>query len=63
VPTPEQLHRTTTRVFSVLMVLIGIALLVSTVARGGGPLARGALLGALFTAAGAARLYLARGAG
>ena len=46
---------------STLMVLIGIALLVSTIARGGGPLAIGVLLGVLFVAAGVARLYLARG--
>jgi hypothetical protein len=44
---------------STLMVLIGIALLASTLARGGGPLAIGVLLGVLFVAAGAGRLYLA----
>jgi hypothetical protein len=48
---------------SVLIVLIGVALLVSTIARGGGPLAVGVLLGLLFVAAGAGRLYLARGNG
>jgi hypothetical protein len=47
---------------STLMVLIGIALLASTIARGGGPLAIGVLLGILFVAAGAGRLYLSRGA-
>jgi hypothetical protein len=46
---------------SAVMVLIGVALLVSTIARGGGPLAIGVLLGLLFVAAGAGRLYLARG--
>jgi len=46
---------------STLMVLIGVALLVSTLARGGGPLAIGVLLGVLFVAAGAGRLYIARG--
>jgi hypothetical protein len=44
---------------STVMVLIGIALLASTLARGGGPLAIGVLLGVLFVAAGAGRLYLA----
>ena len=44
---------------STLMVLIGIALLASTIARGGGPLAIGVLLGILFVAAGAGRFYLA----
>ena len=46
---------------SVVIVLIGVALLVSTIASGGGPLAIGVLLGLLFVAAGAGRLYLARG--
>ena len=43
---------------SILMVVIGIAILVRTVLAGGGPLASGVLLGILFVAAGAARLYL-----
>jgi hypothetical protein len=46
---------------STVIVLIGVALLVSTLARGGGPLALGVLLGVLFVLAGAGRLYLARG--
>jgi hypothetical protein len=46
---------------SVLTVLIGLALFTSTLARGGGPLAVGVLLGVLFVGAGAARLYLSRG--
>jgi hypothetical protein len=45
---------------SAAMVVIGVAILVSTIARGGGPLAVGILLGALFVAAGAGRLYLSR---
>lgn len=45
---------------SILMVVIGAVLVVSTLARGGGPVAKGVLLGALFTAAGGARLYLQR---
>lgn len=43
---------------SILMILIGIALLVRTLIAGGGALASGLLLGLLFIAAGAARLYL-----
>ena len=46
---------------SAVMVLIGVVLLISTLAHGGGPLAIGVLLGVLFVAAGAGRLYLARG--
>jgi hypothetical protein len=53
-----QAHRSSTTVMSLLMVLIGLALLVRTVAAGGGALATGILLGVLFVLAGAARLYL-----
>ena len=56
---PErQLHRYSTRVFSIAMIVIGIALVVRTVAAGGGAVAIGVLLGVLFIAAGAGRLYL-----
>jgi hypothetical protein len=43
---------------SIVMIVIGIALIARTIVAGGGPLASGILLGALFIAAGAARLYL-----
>ncbi len=43
---------------SILMIVIGIVLLVRTLAEGGGAAAIGVLLGVLFVAAGAARLYL-----
>jgi len=54
----RQLRRSGTRVMSLLMVGIGIALLVRTLAAGGGAASTGILLGILFIAAGAARLYL-----
>jgi hypothetical protein len=57
---PRNLHRVATRAMSVVMVVLGIAILVSTLARGGGPLAIGVLLGAMFVAAGAGRLYVER---
>ena len=60
-PTPRQVHRGATRALSTALVLIGVALLVTTIARGGGPLAIGVLLGVLFVAAGLGRLYIARG--
>jgi hypothetical protein len=41
-----------------LVCLIGVALIVSTLARGGGPLAFGVVLGAMFVVLGAARLWL-----
>ena len=49
-----------TRVLSALMVVIGVAIIVRTVAAGGGPLALGLILGLLFVAAGAGRLYAER---
>ncbi len=49
-----------TRVLSALMMVIGVAIIVRTVAAGGGALALGLLLGLLFVAAGAGRLYAER---
>jgi uncharacterized membrane protein len=57
-PKRPPIHRTSTRVMSVLMILIGIALVVRTIVAGGGAAATGVLLGVLFVAAGAGRLYL-----
>ncbi len=57
-PERQQLQRTSTRIFSVAMIIIGIALVIRTVAAGGGAVAVGVLLGVLFIAAGAGRLYL-----
>ena len=60
VPAPRDLHSKATSTMSAVMVVIGIAILASTLARGGGPLAVGLLLGVLFVAAGAGRLYIER---
>jgi hypothetical protein len=54
----RQLHSSSTRVFSIVMIVIGIALLVRTLVAGGGAIATGVVLGVLFVLAGAARLYL-----
>ena len=59
-PTPREVHRGATRLMSTIIVLIGVVLLVASVALGGGPLAKGVLLGVLFVLAGAGRLYLTR---
>jgi hypothetical protein len=45
-------------VLPALMVVIGMALIVRTLSAGGGVLAVGLLLGLLFVAAGAGRLYV-----
>jgi drug/metabolite transporter (DMT)-like permease len=42
-----------------LIALLGVAMVVTTVARGGGPLALGVVLGVLFAVLGCARVYLA----
>ena len=55
----QRAYRHSTRAFGVLMVLLGTAIAVATVARGGGPLSYGVVVGVLFAALGAARLYLA----
>ncbi len=47
-----------THVLSWAMVLVGLALVVRTVAAGGGAIAQGVLIGTLFVAAGAGRLWL-----
>lgn len=63
-PAPRQLHHRSTRVLSIAMVVLGVALVVRTLTSGGGALAIGIVLGICFVAAGGARLYLqARGGG
>jgi hypothetical protein len=52
------MHSSSTRVLSIAMILIGVALIVRTLAAGGGAIATGIVLGVLFVLAGAARLYL-----
>ncbi len=56
---PDQLYRGVTRIFSVLIIGFGIAILVVTLANGGGLASSGLWLGLLFTAIGVARLYIA----
>jgi hypothetical protein len=53
------LHTGATKVLSLVLVAIGLALLVTTLASGGGPRAEGVLLGVLFVAAGAGRFWVA----
>ena len=48
------------RVLSVILVVLGVAIIVRTIAGGGGPLALGLLVGILFVAAGVGRLYVER---
>ena len=57
-PEPSRFRAASTRTFSLLMVVLGCILIVRTIAAGGGGLASGVLLGVLFIAAGAGRMYL-----
>jgi hypothetical protein len=52
---------TSTRVLSGLLMLLGVAMVVSALARGGGPLALGVVLGTMLALLGAGRLWLAGG--
>ena len=56
--TGRQAHRTATLVFSLLMLAIGVALVVQTVSGHGSAGSARLLLGVLFIAAGAGRLYV-----
>jgi hypothetical protein len=60
VPDPREVHRTATRLLSSIMVLLGVVLVVLTIARGGGPVSLGTILGVLFVLAGVMRLRLER---
>ena len=57
-PDPNRLHGSATRTMSVIMIVIGIALIIRTLAAGGTVIATGIVLGVLFVVAGAARLYV-----
>jgi hypothetical protein len=57
----QRAYLASTRALGGLLVLVGVAMVVSALARGGGALALGVILGAMFAVLGAARLWLARG--
>jgi hypothetical protein len=56
----ERAYRQSTVVMSAVLALLGVVLVVRTLAGGGGPLALGVIIGVLFALLGAARLFLAR---
>ena len=49
-----------TRLLAVATIALGVVMVASTIARGGGPISVGVVLGLLFVAVGAGRLYLLR---
>jgi hypothetical protein len=58
----QRAYLASTRALNALLVVIGAAMVASALARGGGALALGMVLGLCFVALGAARLWLSRGA-
>ena len=57
----ERAYRQSTRALGGLLFLIGVAMIASTLARGGGPLALGVVLGVMLALVGVGRAYLAGG--
>jgi hypothetical protein len=57
-PEPGRIHRSSTRVMSFVMIVIGILLIARTISLGGGPISTGILLGGAFLLVGAVRLYI-----
>jgi len=55
----QRAYRNSTILFGVLITVLGVALVVTTLARGDGALSYRAVIGVLFAALGAGRLYLA----
>jgi vacuolar-type H+-ATPase subunit I/STV1 len=55
---PERIYSNSIRTLSFIFVALGLLILASTLAHGGGPLSLGTLLGLAFLAVGIARLWL-----
>jgi hypothetical protein len=60
---PERVYQGSVRVFSIVFIVLGAAILVATLAAGGGPASTGVILGILFVAVGAGRLWISRATG
>ena len=58
----QRAYLRSTRALSILLVLLGVALIVSALMRGGGALALGVVVGTGLALAGAGRLWLLHGA-
>jgi len=56
---PERIYRGSIRMLSLVFVALGLVILVSTLANGGGPLSVGVLMGLAFVAVGIGRLWVA----
>lgn len=58
-PTPERIYHGSIRVLSLVFMAIGLAIVATTLASGGGPLSVGVWMGVAFLAVGAGRLWVA----
>ena len=54
-----RVYQGSVRAFSIVFIALGLALLVITLAAGGGPLSIGTFLGVVFVAIGGGRLWIA----
>lgn len=55
---PERIYGASVRAFSFVFLAVGLALLIATLANGGGPLSVGFVMGIAFAAVGAGRLWV-----
>ncbi|HSS05420.1 MAG TPA: hypothetical protein VLK89_09610 [Solirubrobacterales bacterium] len=55
---PERIYRGSIRALSLAFIGLGLLILISTFAHGGGPISLGTLLGVAFLTVGVARLWL-----
>ena len=58
-PSPERIYRGSILAFSLVFIGLGLVILVSTLANGGGPLSVGVLMGLAFAVVGGGRLWVA----
>ncbi len=56
---PERIYHGSVRLLSLVFIAIGLVILATTLANGGGPLSLGVLMGLAFLAVGAGRLWIA----
>lgn len=56
----DRAYLSASRLLALLLLVLGLAMIASTLAQGGGPLAVGVVVGATFAVLGGARLWLAR---
>lgn len=57
-PSPERLYTASVRTLSIVFVVLGVTLIVVTLAAGGGPISLGLLMGLGFVAVGAGRIWI-----